>query len=489
MRRENRYQTDIHVGAQTSAAWSSRNENLRAENLLLALNRQDVAFEKAISEIEKVRDFLGSPENILGSAKTKHGEIAEQVHVGVRRANDLVQQWTPSSTFENVPRTGPVDYMDNGQAIQSKFYNGITNTLKGVLGHGEKYPGFSVNGAYHIPKDQFEQMQQLLETGTVEGLSERKIHRILALIEEVEMTNGKPVGEIIMASEGTYPEVQQGRVHDTLDGRESTVNEKNEVMKAKAHEDNAASWGGAANAASLGAAAGGGVALVQNIWRKHQDGRNLFKGEFTVDDWRDLGLNVTKGAGIGAISGSALYFLTNSTELAAPFAGAVVSSMIGVGTLYADYRSGNIDHDQFVESSYMIATEAAIVSVSVLAGQTLIPIPLLGAFVGSCAGKFVASVVASEFGETDAELREKLKAYEAESIRKLDNALREALDNLDAYFGQISALIETSFDKELNMQLRVEASIDMAEVLGVQEHEILRSVSELNAFMEESNED
>ena len=485
LKREYGHLTDVHVGAQTSAAWSSLDKKLRAENLSRALKQQNEALCNAIKAIDNVWDFIGSPKKILGSAKTKHGEIAEQVHVGVRRAQDFVQQRTPSSTFENVPRTDPVDYMDNGQAIQSKFYNGIENTLIGVLGHDEKYPGFSVDGAYHVPKDQFEQMQQLLETGTIDGLSERKINRILALIEEVEMATGKPAGDVIKAGEATYSEVQQGRAHDTLDDRESTVIEKNELMKAKAHEDNAASWGGAANAAALGAAAGGGVTLVQNIWRKHRDGRNLFKGDYTIDDWRDLGLNVTKGAGIGAISGSALYFLTNSTDLAAPFAGAVVSSITGVGTLCADYRSGKIDQDQFVESSYMIATEAAIVSVSVLAGQTLIPIPLLGAFIGSCAGKFVASVVASEFGEAEAGLSEKLKAYEAESIRKLDNALREALDNLDAYFGQLSALIEASFDKELNIQLRVQASIDMAESLGVQEHEILRSVSELNAFMEE----
>ena len=485
LKRESRHLTDVHVGAQTSAAWSSLDKNLRTESLSRALKQQNEALYTAIKAIDNVRDFIGSPENILGSAKTKHGEIAEQVHVGVRRAYDFVQQRTPTSTFENVPRTDLVDYIDNGQSIQSKFYNGIENTLNGVLSHSEKYPNFSVDGAYHVPRDQFEHLQQLLETGTIDGLSERKIDRLLALIEEVEMATGKPAGDVIKASEATYSEVQQGRVHDTLDGRESKVNEKNEMMKAKARENNAASWDGAANAAALGAAAGGGVALVQKIWRKHQDGRNLFKGDFTVDDWRDLGLNVTKGVGIGAISGSALYFLTNSTDLSAPFAGAVVSSITGIGTLYTDYRSGKIDQDQFIESSYMVATEAAIVSVSVLAGQTLIPIPLLGAFIGSCAGKLVASVVASGFDGAETGLREKLKAYEAESIRKLDSSLREALNNLDTYFGQLSALIDASFDQDLNIQLRVQASIDMAVSLEVQEHEILRSVSELNAFMEE----
>ena len=84
--------------------------------------------------------FVGSPENILGSTDTKHGEIAEQVHVGVRRALDVLYGRAPAATFDGVPRTGPVDYRVDSVEIQSKYYNGLRNTLEGVAKHAERYP-------------------------------------------------------------------------------------------------------------------------------------------------------------------------------------------------------------------------------------------------------------------------------------------------------------------------------------------------------------
>lgn len=40
----------------------------------------------------KVRDFIASPNTILGSTGTKHGEIAEQVEVGVRNARQALEE-------------------------------------------------------------------------------------------------------------------------------------------------------------------------------------------------------------------------------------------------------------------------------------------------------------------------------------------------------------------------------------------------------------
>lgn len=37
------------------------------------------ALSNSLGHIENVRDFISSPENILGSLPTKHGEIAEKI--------------------------------------------------------------------------------------------------------------------------------------------------------------------------------------------------------------------------------------------------------------------------------------------------------------------------------------------------------------------------------------------------------------------------
>ena len=114
-------------------------------------------FLGAMRELQAVRDFVGSPENILGRAATKHGEIAERVHVGVSRAWDVLHRRAPIATTDGVPRTGPVDYRVDGVDIQSKYYNGLRNTLDGVASHAEKYPGFPDGpGRYHIPHELLE---------------------------------------------------------------------------------------------------------------------------------------------------------------------------------------------------------------------------------------------------------------------------------------------------------------------------------------------
>ena len=56
--------------------------------------------------MQAVRNFVGTPENILGSATTKHGEIAEQVNVAISRARDILSGNAPASTFEGVGRNG-----------------------------------------------------------------------------------------------------------------------------------------------------------------------------------------------------------------------------------------------------------------------------------------------------------------------------------------------------------------------------------------------
>lgn len=62
----------------------------RVHDEIIKLAAQDRAFEIAAEQIDKVREFLTNPQNILGSAITKHGEIAEQVEVGIRNARSQI---------------------------------------------------------------------------------------------------------------------------------------------------------------------------------------------------------------------------------------------------------------------------------------------------------------------------------------------------------------------------------------------------------------
>ena len=53
-------------------------------------------------------------------------------------------------------------------AFHSKYYNGLRNTLGGVASHADNYPGFTDgHGRYHIPGDQYRQLEELRRTGGI----------------------------------------------------------------------------------------------------------------------------------------------------------------------------------------------------------------------------------------------------------------------------------------------------------------------------------
>ena len=131
-RSESRQPDPPHIAAQVAASWASLDAAIRAGNLDIALNAQDRAFLGTIREMQVPLDFGGTPEHILGSTATKHGEIAEQVHVAVNRARDVLFGHAPTATFEGVGRSAPIYYLSDGVGVQSKYYNGLYNMREPV---------------------------------------------------------------------------------------------------------------------------------------------------------------------------------------------------------------------------------------------------------------------------------------------------------------------------------------------------------------------
>ena len=484
MNRSDADRTVPHVAAQAAASWTVLDRAARDEALAAALLNQEKAFRDAQGELQVVKDFIGVPEHILGNPSTKHGEIAEQVHVAVRRASDLLHQRMPAATFEGVGRLDAVDYVD-GVEVQSKYYNGLHNTLDAITAHAKQYPDFAIGtGRYHMPRDQLDQLRQLREAGTIVGLSSRSVERIQRMVGSLEEESGRSIGELIEFGEATYAEVQQGRIHDTIENREQRLSERNEELKDEAIGEHGPTFAGAATAAAFGAAAGAGVRFAQAVWVKYRDGKNPLRGEFSVEDWTDIGLGTVKGAGGGAVASGMLYLMTNATELSAPFAGALVSGLMGIGKLLGHYRAGKIDGAQFVDLALLVSSDAAIVGLAAMAGQTLIPLPMLGAFVGIIAGKFVTSAIRDGFGGIESGLAEQIDVYETQAIAKLDEALCIVLDRLDSRFGQLEDLASIAFDDRANTELRLATSIQIAEAVDVPKQQILRSSSDLDTFMQ-----
>jgi hypothetical protein len=146
--------------------------------------------------------------------------------------------------------------------------------------------------------------------------------------------------------------------------------------------------------------------------------------------------------------------------------------------LTTDYRNGDISFDEFVDLGMIVCAESAIVGVSTAVGQTLIPIPVLGAVIGSLAGKMVAEFTTGQNEKVAQRLRDDMESCKA----KLDATLRMALESITAELDHLSKLTDAAFDFRLNSRLLVN-SVDLAMAYGVRVDKIIFNEVALNQYM------
>lgn len=474
----------IHETVQIIAGVVAANNLNNAKLLEQALNQSDRAFAEALSQIKQVRDFVGSPDQILGNLKTKHGEIAEQVEVGIRNARDLLHQRPISATFDGIGRTAATDYRIDGVDVQSKFVNGVVKNLDHVLEHMNKYKDFGRDGSYyHVPKDHYETMQRVLNGEAIEGLSPKILQATQNRIRQVERVSGKPFQEVVKPGVSEYGEVQPGKINETLDQHECDLKDTHKEIKDGIRVEHQPSLGEMGKVAAQGAVIAAGLQIALKLFEKSRQGKNLFRGDFTTEDWKEIGAVGIQGGLTGGISGAALYGLTNFANLSAPFAGAIVSAGFAVSSLGSRYISGEITVDEFIELGLIACAESSIVALSVAIGQTVIPIPILGALVGTIAGRMVMNFGKQYLGKEAKNLQKRLKSYYDECVAKTDHAYEQVITQILLKYEKLGDLTRAAFDQTTNTALRLQASINLAQEYGVSDSKIIHTIDELDAFM------
>jgi len=453
----------------------------RTSDELLKLAQQDNSFNTAVGQLDAVRDFVSKPNNILGSDATKHGEIAEQVEVGIRNARQVLKGEDMTSTFDNVGRTAPEDYLIDGIAVQSKFINGYVRNLDHVINHMEKYPNFGRDGSYyHIPKDTYEEISTILKGGSVDGLKLKTLNSIKQKIELIETSGGKSFDEIVKPSQSNYKDVFQNKVDDTLNSHQEDLKSENKKIKQDIKQDHKPSVAEGLKVAGVAAAVGGAVTLTSIFYKKYKEGKKFYKGDFTNEDWKETGLETLKGSVIGGVSGYSIYTLTNYAGISAPFAGAVVSATRGVVSLLDDYNNEKVSKEELTELGLIICSEAAIVGITTAVGQTIIPIPVIGALIGSVAGSMLNNIVGSKNAKTAYKIKIEIKLY----LEKIEKKYQEDLNKLIKKYEDLGDLMDAAFDISNNEKLLM-ASVELARYHNVDEKRILKSIDEVDIFINE----
>ena len=464
---------------QAVAAWIDSLNQLRINELLEKLKVQDINREAALNELQNIKDFISKPMHILGGPLSKHGEVAEHMQVGISNARRIIEGLQPEYSFEGVARTAPEDYLKNGQAVQSKFYTGEKGkqTFCAIKKHLEKYPDFLNNGgSYEIPKDQYEAICKVLDAPSSQR--SRTEDTLVKNIKEWEELKGITFNDKVKSTTIDFEESRLYKAPEVIEKENKAILEKDQSKREIAHEASKPTWHEGRKVTLVSAGIEGGVSFCMAMHKKLKSGKKLHT--FTLEDWKDVGIDTSKGTTKGAIRGGAVYGMTNFTATPAAVASSFVTATLGVSALAHQLYTGKITTEEFIVNSQVVCLEVTISTVSSLLGQVVIPIPMLGAIIGNAMGMFLYGIGKNNLAKQEQDLILHFTTELELLNMQLDKKYAELVEKLKKEFKKYSSILALAFDEDVNTAFV--GSIEFARYVGVAEHKILTDNVEIDDF-------
>lgn len=469
---------------QAVAAWITHLNQCRLDELIEKLTQQDINFQDALEEMAELKAFIGNPEHILGSVTSKHGEIAEHMQVNISNARKAVEGLVKEYTFDGVGRTAPEDYLKNGQQIQSKFYNSLKATFfnkHALAEHLEKYSDFIANGgSYDIPKDQYNELVRLLElyndTSKRSQLSKSEFN-LIKKINDYLNENNLEVGKDIKPAVVDYNQAQMGVADDTVNEEVKKIKKTDEEQRRKAYDKSKPSIREGAKAAGISATIEGGVSFCLAIAKKRKE-KNF--SDFTYVDWTEIGIDTGKGAVKGGIRGGVIYALTNFTATPANVASAYVTAAFGIASQIKEHESGKISDEDFIINCEIVCLDVTVSAIASVAGQVMIPVPVLGAVVGNIAGEFVYEFCKKQGASREQNIVEKYVSEMDILNKELEVQLLQVIVQIQSNLKQFKDLEKFAFDEDVNRAF--DSSIKLAIEVGVSEEKVLKNIHEVDDY-------
>lgn len=454
-----------------------------SDNLANLASRQ----AKALANIDWANlEITNVIDSNRGGGRGVHGFIAEFAETGITNARRAFKGLQRSTQVLN--DNGPADLLVHGRKVQVKFYNNVLEELK----TSSNYQSMKMM----FPKDHMELFQKIMNGETsieYKGgrLTLKQIENIKKLINKESTLRGESWTKWTKSSAVDYNAVQKGAINRTLsdevDGINMQTNSKQQEISRQAdnertiaHQKSQPSLGEASKTAGVGAAVQGGINLGLFIYKKHKEGKEVW--EFQKEDWIEAGVKTAKGTAQGAVTGYAIYGLTNVCHLAAPSAGAITSGTFGLANAIIKFRIGEVDDDGFVELVTANAIDATGTAIGAAIGQAFIPIPVVGALVGSIVATATLGLGKGMLNKRKIELISSFQNRVDNFIETLDAVYKAKIDELLGKYSRLGELQKYAFDFSVNVQLQFISSIDLATFVRVDEGKILHDESEIDNF-------
>lgn len=472
---------------QAIAAWNEHLSFLKISKLTEELASQEINEKNAMDQIKKLVEFVNHPEHILGNNYSKMGEIAEHTQVRFSNAENLIQGKTPSHFIDDISRLDKADYLRYGKMVQSKFYNSPKNTLKAIELHLKTYPDFIVQkGEYDIPKDQFDVLIDIYQRGrtnrsnlhtTNEYGNEETIYKNIIKFEN---ENNVKFTDVIKPSISTKEDVQVKTIDKTIKKETTKIKDESEQIKDNIRKQNAPNLQGACKATAVGAISEGAMTFLLAFMRIKKEKKKI--SNFSDDDW----VNIFKESGIstvkGGIRGSSLYVITNFAKTPAPIANAMITATFGLITQSKMLSDGKITNEEFIDNSEMMCLDVSLSALSSIIGQTIIPIPVIGAIIGNTIGMFLEEITISYLDSKETKILAEYESEAKQRVQKLIVDQNNELSSIISKYTKASSLLDLAFSSDANTCF--ENSIQLAKYRGVPDNLIIKNTEEGSILFE-----
>lgn len=469
---------------QAVASWITYLNQVRLDELVAKLNQQDTNLEEALCILNKLKENVNDEiiKSNRGGERGIHGFLAEVLETAFGNARNVVEGKEPE--YEWVNDNGPVDLIRNGVNIQQKFVrSGGHYGLEAICEHMKKYPSFlKEGGKYQIPRDFYEKLKFVMDMSDDDiknylksdnpELSLRQIKWIKDFFEKnnISMDDIEP-------SINTYASAQKGKVNETISDEQENIKEKDKKERQKAYEGSKPTLKEGIKAAGVSATVEGGVTFCMSVAQKRKEKKF---SEFSSDDWKDIGIDTGKGVVKGGIRGGSIYVLTNFTATPANVASAYVTAAFGIASQVRALEEGKVSEEDFVINCETVCLDVTVSTIASVAGQLLIPVPVLGAVLGNVAGEFVYELCKKQGTSKSQKIIEGYNAEMNQLNQQLDSQFLQVVLEVQKRIERFKDLEKLAFDEDINIAFN--ASVNLAIEVGVSSDKILQTKEDIDNF-------
>lgn len=453
---------------------------------------------KIIQERDKLIAALNKFKGNAKSIDKLKGDIAEVWHGGTFNI-DAAQK--SSTANAKVPRStdfgSPDIVLDSGEEYQLKYYKNAKesakaqatsnkqaannqSTKKGATERiesgkvGENASVYDGQGRV-IPSDQLEDAKKVLDKKIAkEGINRpEEVGRyqdtrdhITDRVENDEGVSSTPLTE--EESRKIAKKAQDGEVTP-----EDVNLTNNDIIKMKYVMKNAVKAG------LQSAAIAAGINMVLSLSAKYVKEGKGFR-DYEEEDWKDVLFDIGFGGIAGGVSASVLNIVGSYSASAVPGVSALLMATFGIAALVPDYIDGKLTADEFIVEAEMICFDAALILLTGVIGQTVIPVPVLGAAIGSVAGTIAVVIIQEIWGD---ELRELLVKFN-EHIKTLFESIKDFFAGIWEKLKNIKDLLAYLLDDDFNhnLQCRYKTSLESGHCVVERKEIIIERVKRVNCY-------